>query len=172
MSRWIGVALLGWSDGELTDFYPEDLPEEWRLTWLSNLAMAVVIPPEQWLSVSGDQVQAWIEQTQENFWFYLWCDDERQLQQAETLAGHFSQQFAGVIADFVPTHSADKREILSIGHSALLYPDTSLREGQKRIRAWLDDFHDDHGLIVLTGKARLQVKEVQSLLALLGVGNA
>lgn len=172
MNRWIGVALLGWSDDELTDFYPEDVPEDWRLTWLANVAMAVVIPPEQWLSVSEEQVQAWVEQTQENFWFYLWCNDEDQLSQAEVVAQYFSQQFAGVIVNFAPKNINHALDVLQIGQSALLYPYNGLRQGQKVIRSWLDDFNGHHGLIVLADKARPQIREVQSLLALLGVDNA
>lgn len=169
MSRWIGVAMLDWSGEALTHFYPEDIPEEWQLTWLANHAMAVVISPEHWLNVSEHQVRDWVAQTQENFWFYLLCDTEDQLASARTVAGYFPQQCGGIVTRFVPQTALHDVAVLVIGDAVLSYQAETLRQGQKMIREWLTHFQGDHGLILLTGEMRTQVQALQSLLALLGV---
>lgn len=66
------VAAYGWSFPDWCgNFYPEDLPEDWRLAYYSNEFRAVVVPASAW---SGDdvlEVERWVEDTSEDFVFYL-----------------------------------------------------------------------------------------------------
>jgi hypothetical protein len=57
----------GWHGG----FYPEELPEDWRLTYYNNLLRAVLVPGEAWSSATADTVRGWAEDTDASFRFVV-----------------------------------------------------------------------------------------------------
>jgi hypothetical protein len=57
----------GWRGG----FFPDDLPEDWRLAYYANECRAVVVPAAQWETVDSLEVERWLEDTPERFAFYL-----------------------------------------------------------------------------------------------------
>lgn len=66
------LGTLGWSAGfETADFYPDDLPEEWRLTYLSNEVDRVALTVEVVLAADEEQIEEWAEDTHEQFGFLL-----------------------------------------------------------------------------------------------------
>lgn len=72
----IQVAARGWKHAGWQDnFYPDDLPEDWRLAYYSNEFRAVVIPAQQWLVAEIDAIESWREDTHKDFNFYLEVDD-------------------------------------------------------------------------------------------------
>jgi len=168
-ARWIGVAALDWTSVGLSGFYPDDVPQEWQLTWYANFCMAVVIPPERWLQADSELVAQWCEQTQDNFWFYLLCDTSEQVLQAAALSHAFNAKFAGLVLaeGLVSVNSA--LPILHLGSSALRCTEVNLRSARSVINTWLATFSGDHGLVLLDGQISGQIKEVQTLLELMGV---
>lgn len=65
------LGTVGWNRGfEAAGFYPEDLPEEWRLTYLSNELDCVLIPAALLDSVDRETFEEWVEDTHERFGFY------------------------------------------------------------------------------------------------------
>ena len=56
-----------WSGG----FYPEDLPEEWMLSYYNTQFQAVYVPAAIWLSASGPTWEQWLVDTQDDFCFVL-----------------------------------------------------------------------------------------------------
>jgi hypothetical protein len=169
-SPWIGVAALDWDEAGLPGFYPDDVPQEWQLTWYANFCMAVVIPPTRWLQADARLVAQWCEQTHENFWFYLLCDTAEQVNQALHLSYTFNGKFGGLIlAADLPAVDSRSIPVLQFGDSALRCDDTNLRSAQKTIARWQCSFSGEHGLIVLDGLMAKQIKEVQTLLELMGV---
>lgn len=66
------VAAHGWSHpGWCDDFYPEDLPEDWQLSFYSNEFRAVVVPASAWSIEDPLEIERWAEDTSEDFVFYL-----------------------------------------------------------------------------------------------------
>jgi hypothetical protein len=169
-SPWIGVAVLDWESPYLRNFYPSDVPQDWQLTWYANFCMAVVIPPSRWLQADARLVAQWCEQTHENFWFYVLCETSEQVEQALHLSYTFDGKFGGLIlAGDVPAVESLSIPVLQFGDSALRCDDTNLRSTQKTIATWLASFSAMHGLVVLDGPIAGQIKEVQTLLELMGV---
>jgi hypothetical protein len=170
--RWIGVAACDWTASSLlTDFYTEEVPSEWYLTWYANLAMAVVLPPARWQPATPVIVADWLDQIQENFWFYLLCETAEQVAQAADLIYLFKGKCGGLVlplslVDFAANIPVD---VLYLGREVLLYRAENLREGRKQIIAWLEQGDvAQHGLILLDDAVAYQIKEVQMMLTLIG----
>jgi hypothetical protein len=70
------VAARGWSHPNwCDDFYPEDLPEDWQLSYYSNEFRAVVVPAADFAGIDPLEVERWEEDTGEDFQFYLEVED-------------------------------------------------------------------------------------------------
>jgi hypothetical protein len=66
------VAAYGWSHPDWCGrFYPDDLPEDWQLSYYSNEFRAVVVPASAWSSEDPLEIERWAEDTNEEFMFYL-----------------------------------------------------------------------------------------------------
>ncbi len=66
------LGLLGWGDGlQKSGFFPDDLPSEWRLTYLSNELDCVAVPLEGLHDLDPEMVEEWAEDTHDRFGFYL-----------------------------------------------------------------------------------------------------
>lgn len=66
------IAARGWChEGWRGGFYPDDLPEDWRLAYYGNEFRAVVVPAAHWETVDSVEVERWLEDTPERFGFYL-----------------------------------------------------------------------------------------------------
>lgn len=167
---WIGVALLDWQSPDLAGFYPDDVPEEWQLTWYANIAMAVVLPEARWLSALTDGVLSdWANETQNNFWFYLVCDSDVAVSKLSGAIEMLNGKCGGVILS--PSCALDMNvsvDLLYWNNEVLLVAAESLREVKQEIDQWLACFQGMHGLVVLTGAMSSQIREVQTLLTLMG----
>lgn len=66
----VAVAAYGWEhSGWSGSFYPEDLPEDWRLDYYANEFSAVAVPAGYW---QGEpEVAAWRDATPDGFAFFL-----------------------------------------------------------------------------------------------------
>lgn len=63
---------LGWShDAWMGDFYPEDMPEDWQLSFYNTQFRCVYLPFEQWRHATDEEVAGWLCDTQEGFRFVL-----------------------------------------------------------------------------------------------------
>ena len=95
----IVVAAYGWQypdwDGE---FYPEDLPEDWKLSFYSNEFRAVVIPASAWVGDDSLDAERWVEDVSDDFTFYLEVVDVLPdwVKIAEA-AKPFGKQLAGIL---------------------------------------------------------------------------
>ena len=93
------VAARGWSHPRWNEgFYPDDLPEDWRLSYYSNEFRAVVVPASQWITVDPIELERWVEDAHEEFRFFLEVEtlssDWNGLSQR---AGLFRQQLSGIL---------------------------------------------------------------------------
>jgi len=71
MSLEILVGAWGWKHNSWGNdqFYPDDLPADWRLSYYSNEFDMVVIPAEYW--ASADLEEDWLDDVDDDFEFYL-----------------------------------------------------------------------------------------------------
>lgn len=88
------VGSRGWDHQAWADsYYPEDLPESWRLSYYSNEFYGVLVPASEWLNCSSDTWSDWMGDVSGNFQFFL---------EVETVASGELQrlkQFAGLLGD-------------------------------------------------------------------------
>ncbi len=59
----------GWDYGGWSDFYPDDLPDEWRLTYYANEYRGVLVPQERWSRL--EDVEQWRDDVHGGFRFVL-----------------------------------------------------------------------------------------------------
>ncbi len=52
-------------------FYPDDLPEEWRLTYYSNCFGGVLVPEGSVMAADGENLAGWLEDVTEDFRFFV-----------------------------------------------------------------------------------------------------
>lgn len=170
-SRWIGVAVDNWQSPLLDSWYPEDVPEDWRLTYYANWSAAVVLQPAQWLHATQADVDEWLLQTHENFWFYPLLDSADSLEQLQAFIAMMAGRCGGVLlqTNVVLPEVALAVDVLRVGEQALVISTNDIKQISKLITSWLVECDSEHGLIVLTGEAVLQLQSVHTLLPLLGV---
>ena len=74
--RSILVGSRGWQQEHWSgDFYPQDLPEDWRLSYYANEFPAVLVPALSW-QAAGAELEDWSDEVHEEFRFYLQRDNE------------------------------------------------------------------------------------------------
>ena len=56
-------------------FYPDDLPEDWQLSYYGNEFSAVVVPASEWVGIDPVEIERWVEDVPEGFLFYLEIED-------------------------------------------------------------------------------------------------
>lgn len=66
------VGSRGWEHAQwLEAYYPDDLPEDWRLDYYANEFGCVILPAEVWMSADEDVIEQWLEDVEEDFMFFL-----------------------------------------------------------------------------------------------------
>ncbi len=91
----VRIGTTGWLfDRWNEDYYPEDIPEDWKLGYYANDMTAVVVPEALWLQADELQLEDMVEDVHEEFAFYLqiescWPSVEQQERIKIVLADHF-----------------------------------------------------------------------------------
>ena len=95
----IGVSGLqhpGWDE----NYYPPDIPEDWKLAYYANDFTAIVLPESAWRSAQSDELTEWLEDIDEAFRVYLrvttQMPDKAEVDTAKAL---FKPYFAGFLVD-------------------------------------------------------------------------
>lgn len=149
----------GWDHQHWRDnFYPSDLPEEWRLAFYNNVFNCVFLHYSVWSSVDLKKLAAWSEDTGEHFKFVL---------QAPRLQSQDQERFEclhkriGLVID-------DKGEILrGKGECVWLQGEVDLKSLANRLQT---NASYAHPLYLLNVDADLtQLEKVKTLLNLLGL---
>jgi len=78
-------------------FYPDDLPSEWRLPFYTNEFDTVLIPSSELLDADQDQIQAWLEDSGDDFTFFVEFDDRHEFSQQFQMAQVLLPQLAGIV---------------------------------------------------------------------------
>ncbi len=95
------LGTVGWEDGfEQSGFFPEDLPEDWRLTYLSNELDRVAIPLSALDDLEEEDIEEWAEDTHQQFGFFLLLPEEVDAEEREAalqLLAPLGEQLLGVV---------------------------------------------------------------------------
>lgn len=63
--------LIGTRDWQNTpwekNFYPENLPEDWRFCFYSNQFRTVLVPGAVWETITSDEIETWVEDSDKEF---------------------------------------------------------------------------------------------------------
>ncbi len=95
----IFIAARGWSHSCWHgNFYPDDLPEDWQLSYYSNEFSAVVVPASQWVGLDYVEFERWKEDVPERFLFYLEVEDLlANWEQAAEIVKPLGDQLGGIL---------------------------------------------------------------------------
>ncbi|MEW6591808.1 MAG: hypothetical protein AB1418_12335 [Pseudomonadota bacterium] len=71
-SLLVRVGAVGWQHATWRGpFYPEDMPEDWMLSYYNTQFSAVYLPAECWQTASPDAWAQWLYDTRDDFHFIL-----------------------------------------------------------------------------------------------------
>ena len=76
MNEALLIGTRGWNHASGGDFYPAELPDDWRFCYYSNNLRSVLVPQELWDSVQRADVAQWLEDSDPAFRFVLELPDE------------------------------------------------------------------------------------------------
>lgn len=66
------LGAVGWAHAAWKgDFYPEDLPEDWQLSFYNTQFRCVYLPHALWKNATDAEVAGWLDDTLERFRFVL-----------------------------------------------------------------------------------------------------
>ncbi|GMR07944.1 MAG: hypothetical protein BMS9Abin26_0949 [Gammaproteobacteria bacterium] len=113
ISSDIIIASWGWDFTQWTPgFYPDDLPDDWRLAYYSNEFRVVVIPGETLAQADEESIEGWAEAVADDFDFLLdlppWFiggarqDPDAAMERLLNTLAPISEQVAGVILPAEP----------------------------------------------------------------------
>ncbi|MBT8007729.1 MAG: DUF72 domain-containing protein [Gammaproteobacteria bacterium] len=127
-SPQLKLGTIGWEQGfEADHFYPDDLPEDWRLTYLSNELDRVAIPVLALQGVDEETVEEWEEDTHEQFRFYLWAtssDTPSQVAEALEQLSPLGEKLCAVLSE----------QPLTLNFSTVLLQPQTLKETMGEIQ--------------------------------------
>ncbi|PLY14828.1 MAG: hypothetical protein C0631_09960 [Sedimenticola sp.] len=101
------IGALGWDHaGWQGRYYPDDLPEEWRLSYYANDFAAVLLPWLFWADASQQRLAAWLDDVHARFRFFLEVrEPERNLGELKQRLSRLLPATGGLLFD--PSCSAD-----------------------------------------------------------------
>lgn len=93
------IAAYGWEHPQwLGAFYPEDMPEEWRLDYYCNEFSSIVVPSGKWCRTGGAQVDGWASGLGEQTRVYLELPPRLRPETAKEAEAALSGRLAGFVA--------------------------------------------------------------------------
>jgi len=100
------IGTRGWNHASGGDFYPAELPDDWRFCYYSNNLRSVLVPQETWDSAQGVDVAHWLEDSDPAFRFVLEVPgelrDERALEEFLDKAEPITPRIAGLLLRIKP----------------------------------------------------------------------
>jgi len=101
----LNIGAYGWKHEDWSgNFYPDDLPQDWQLTYYSNAFNCVLVPVEYWCEQKMPDCEEWLESVHEEFRFHIACDERLlecvSLEQLETSLSILKPALASLV--FLP----------------------------------------------------------------------
>jgi uncharacterized protein YecE (DUF72 family) len=147
------VGAVGWDHAHWQDnYYPDDLPAEWRLSFYANEFPAVLVPQQQWQE-HWQQLADWVEDVPDEFRFYL-QGEVIDAQQRVYIQQQLGNRFAGMV-------SAAQGDIALIHYN---------EQGLRQWREWLEQNGPRLQAVFLCDPALSikQLSDFKSLVELMG----
>lgn len=92
------VGSLGWDHAQWVGlFYPDDLPEDWRLTYYANEFRGVLVPAASWRSTGADTLSRWLGDVPDRFLFFLEWSGSAGQEQVAQCAHILGSRYGGVV---------------------------------------------------------------------------
>ena len=116
----------GWEHaGWDADFYPDDLPADWRLAYYANQFPVVLVPAERFDAATGDELEEWADEVGEGFRFLVELSPQAAAEPEPTGARleRLGEALAGVVVDADTAREA----VMQLGRRAPVF--ASLGEG-------------------------------------------
>ena len=178
----------GWDPGpDDGSFYPDDLPEDWRLTYFANVLDAVLLGEDVWRQADAQLIEQWRRDVPDSFRFYLRADETGECFSGgppfrECLGDRFGGWLAApdrrgesdlrgpchAMVESVSTAAASRAPAIACAVPDGLVTDLSAA------RAWLETYAaaaQGRPALAVMGQARFEdVRRWQTLTQLLGVG--
>jgi len=147
----IRVGAYDWDHAHwLGSFFPDDLPEDWRLSYYANEFTSVLVPEFKW-RIENAELEQWVEDTPPAFRFYFHNASGRPCDKPISVMG---DKFAGFV---LPDKNADV--------ALLNYQSKSLRE-------WKDGLLNTELRAIFLTDERLtvtQLSDFKSLIEFIGL---
>jgi len=152
----IRIGALGWRHAHWSgEFYPEDLPEDWQLSYYANEFNTVLVAEEDW-KPNLEDLDEWVEEVPDGFQFYFQTS-KGDLPDAARLKSKLGNHFAGVVDGLADESSPIAK---------IEYASKSLREW----RLWLEENAQNLKAIFLVDKD-LSVKNLSDFKSLVEMLN-
>jgi len=104
----IRVGARGWNFEQWNkEYFPDDLPEDWRFSFYSNDFQAVLVPADYLNQFSLDDWQEWIEDTDKGFWFYVEISESASWDDVEPYLKIFGDKLKGIVVAIEKLTSMD-----------------------------------------------------------------
>ncbi len=105
------VGTIGWDhDNWVGNFYPDDLPDDWRFAYYSNDYRAVLVTADHFKAADKEAVSEWVEDCDEAFGFVVeipqFCLDKAGVDSLQVFLG-----------DIASLHSRTRGFLLSLGET-------------------------------------------------------
>jgi hypothetical protein len=71
MTEPLMIGTRGWNHASGGDFYPAELPDDWRFCFYSNNLRSVLVPQESWDAMQRADVAQWLEDSDPEFRFVV-----------------------------------------------------------------------------------------------------
>lgn len=93
---------LGWTHADWdNDYYPEDLPEDWRLDYYSHHFQFILMQINEWLHVSPSDIEQWLDDVNDAFEFFLAIQpeaiDNAAIKQIATIKAGLGKRLRGLV---------------------------------------------------------------------------
>ena len=168
------------------DFYPDDLPEDWRLTYFANALDGVALDAAAWGPVDSGRIAQWCSDVPASFAFYLHHDPSAEaLATSAGVQALIGERFGGWILCPDQVAAGCLHEPAYLLLDALSAADSrasalacavpvGLDRDLRAARRWLEELASaaqGRPALALMGRARFEdVRRWQSLVELLGLG--
>lgn len=178
-----GMNLYGIYDWEcsslLHEYFPEDLPQDWRLDYYANEFSVVAVPTDKWRGLSEESLEQWREAAGDEMVFLFEIGENDKAEAIDLLEKVFSSQFVA-LSDKHPdsTGLIQKRACLTQNQALCVFyinpingSKTYLKELRMGLEAQLASCVGAQRLIfIVQGDERLieTLESVQILLDLMG----
>ena len=73
----LAIGSSGWLHQQWEEnYYPDDIPDEWRLNFYSHHFQCVLMRPDEWLTATSEKLAQWCEDIDESFAFFVSVTDQ------------------------------------------------------------------------------------------------